>query len=526
MASNVIFKKSGLLKAMSRRVLAGFTLAAVSGIVGTTAIFAQEPKPGPSRQVVIPAVKETKLKNGLTVAVVERRGVPLVSVRLIVNTGSTSDDEHNAGLAMFTGSLLTKGTTTRSSEEIASTTEFFGSSIYTSIGLDNSTISFSVTKDKLESMLEVFSDVIQKPSFPEKEVTLTKSQFLDELKYNLTQPAFLSNYVASAYSFNDLPAGGTPESLSSIDRTQIQSYYSDSFVPDGSTLLFVGDIDAKKAFALSENYFGNWKNGSPKNNEGFQPEETVIELIQPKESVDREIAEKAAKPLLNRILVLDMPSSGQASVSFVSDSFNHGRIVWNDTTSSGEYSAGYFPATIMNSVLGGGYSSRLNYEIRIKRGLSYGAGSNFTWRAYDSKFQTRTQTKNESAAEVVEIVLQELQKLKKEKVSPAELLSRKAVIIGTYGLSIETNIGVSNVLSELYSDSIPSGEMSKFIERVEAVTGDQILTFTNENFVNGDIIIVGDYAKFKDDLARRFPNIKPEVISAAELDITKPNLRK
>jgi zinc protease len=181
----------------------------------------------------------------------------------------------------------------------------------------------------------------------------------------------------------------------------------------------------------------------------------------------------------------------------------------------------------LNSLLGGGYSSRLNQEIRIKRGLSYGAGSSFGWRWDSSTFSTRTQTKNESAAEVVELVLAEIERLAEdESISAAELDPRKSVLTGGFGRRIETTGGLVNALADLYTFDIPPAELNRYMTNVNSVTDKQIRGFAKSNLLGGDVIIVGDYSIFRDDLAKRFPNIKPVVIPASELDITKPGLRK
>jgi zinc protease len=186
----------------------------------------------------------------------------------------------------------------------------------------------------------------------------------------------------------------------------------------------------------------------------------------------------------------------------------------------------YFPASVLNSLLGGGYSSRLNQEIRIKRGLSYGAGSSFSWRNSASNFGTRTQTKNESAAEVAELVLAEVKKLGSNTATANELVSRKSVLTGNFGRNLETNEGLATAIADLYSFELPTSELNSYTKSVQAVSDSQIRDFAKANLNGGDIIIVGDYAKFKDDLAKRFPNMKVELIKADALDLSKDNLQK
>jgi zinc protease len=225
----------------------------------------------------------------------------------------------------------------------------------------------------------------------------------------------------------------------------------------------------------------------------------------------------------NRLLVVDLPDAGQASVAY-NRTVGSGRS--EASASQIRPSAGYFPASVLNSLLGGGYSSRLNQEIRIKRGLSYGAGSGFAWRWNNSNFSTRTQTKNESAPEVAELVLAEVKRLTEGEIGEAELTPRKSVLTGGFGRNIETTGGLVSALAELYTFDLPATELNRFMSNVNAISDAQIRDFAKANLLGGDIIIVGDYAKFKDDLAKRFPHAKLDVIKAEAIDLSKDNLRK
>ena len=180
----------------------------------------------------------------------------------------------------------------------------------------------------------------------------------------------------------------------------------------------------------------------------------------------------------------------------------------------------------MNSVLGGGYSSRLNQEIRIKRGLSYGAGSSFAWRDTASNFSTSTQTKSETAAEVARLVLEEIDKLSEGSISTAELDPRKLVVSGDFARDLETTIGLAGRIAELYSFGLKPTEMNVYIHNVRAVTPAQIRSFAAASLRGGDIVVVGDAKFFLDDLRKRFPNYLVNVIPAAEVDIEKDSLRK
>lgn len=489
-------------------------LGILAALYGAASAQEKPPTPGAPKTVSIPAVKEKKLANGLTIAVVERKNVPLVSVQMMFGSGVTSEDLETAGLANMTANLLTKGTKTRSATQIAEQMEFLGSGIFTGAGLDDSNVTISVTSDKIDKAMTILSDVILHPSFPDKEIELAKSQSLDNLNNNLQQPGFLSSYVASVYSFYGNPASGTPKSINAMNRKTISDFYRENYYPENATLIFVGDITAARAFAIAQKLFGAWKN--PKKEKSDTPAMMITETVG---SFENRKQAEAQQPIVKRMLVIDLPDAGQASVAFTKSAQFAGRITYNDEKKRGETSESYFPAIVMNSIFGGGYSSRLNQEVRIKRGLSYGAGSSFNWRAYDSRFSTRTQTKNESAAEVAELVVEEIEKLGKSNISENEITSRKAVLTGDFGRDLETNFGLLGAVADLYSNLLPASELNSYMNSVRSVTDTQVKQFARENLRGGDVIIVGDYAKFKDDLKRRFPNMRIEIIKAADLDL-------
>jgi zinc protease len=489
-----------------RKIFAPSRLCAFALIlfVSNSAIFAQTetpPKPGVPKSVIVPAVKEKTLPNGLTVAVIERKNVPLVTVGLLIKSGANSEEMSKAGLADMTASLLTKGTATRTATQVAEEMEFLGGSINTGASWNNSRVIVNVMSDKLDRAMAIMADAVLNPAFKQDEIDLLKSQVLDGLTFNLKQPGFLANYVASKYSFNEHPAGGTPKSIDSITRDDIVRFRNENYVPKNAVLIFTGDITLSGAIALADKYFGAWKSTNELPLGWGLPHPT------------------RANTQAGRILVVDLPKSGQAAVKYLKP-LEVGRV------GSGAVSSIYYPASVMNSVLGGGYSSRLNQEIRIKRGLSYGAGSGFGWRNGATNFATSTQTKNESAAEVAELVLAEIKKLTDSAISATELDPRKLVLTGNFGQAIETTSGLAEIVTELYTFGLPTAELNAYMKNVQGVTDAQIVDFAKTNLLGGDIIIVGDYSVFKDDLKKRFPNMKIKVIKADDLDLSKDDLEK
>lgn len=506
----------------TQRLLFNFTFAplrlcafALISAVFSLTIFAQtqEPKPGAAKPLKVPTVKEKKLPNGLTVTTVERKNVPLVTIQLVIGTGANIEDSSKAGLAKMTATLLTKGTKTRSAKQIAEQIEFLGGSINSGAGWNGSEVSITVSSDKLDQALAILADVVLNPTFKEVEIELLKGQMLDELTYNLQDPGFLAGYVGSKYSFGEHPIGGTVESINKITREDIVEFHKENYLSISAVLIFTGDTTAIKANTLAQKAFSKW--------EVLKVMDTVSEVPSTEMNV---MVKNKEQQVAKRLLVIDLPNSGQAAVNYLYP-VKIERTIYDDKDRAST-SKDFYAASVLNSVLGGGYSSRLNQEIRIKRGLSYGAGSGFAWRNGGTNFGARTQTKNESAAEVAELIVGEIKRLTETDVSQTEMSPRKLVLIGDFGRELETTQGLADSLAELYTFGLPTTELNSFMKNVQAVTDKQVRDFAKNNLLGGDLVIVGDYAKFKDDLTKRFPNMTIDVIKADELDLSKENLRK
>jgi len=467
---------------------------------------AQETPPVPSAppSLNIPQVKSGRLPNQLEVVSVERRNVPLVTVSLLVKGGANAETGAQAGLADMTASLLLKGTKTRTATQIAEEIEFLGGNINSGANWNSTVVTINVTSDKLDQALAIMSDTVLNPTFLPKEIQLYKTQAIDSLNVQLKQPSSLAGFVASRYSFGEHAASGTPESLSKINRASINSFYRQNFNPNNSVLIFAGDITQEKALTLARKYFSGWKNPPVRRNKGGGS----VTVGGGERREPREVFE--------RLLVIDLPNSGQAAVTYAKK-LNFGRLNENSN---------FFPSIVANSVLGGGYSARLNQEIRIKRGLSYGASSNLSWRAYSNNILARAQTKNVSAAQVAELIAAEINKLTTDSVLQDELAPRKAVLTGGFGRNLETTQGLAAQIAELYTFGLKPDELNSYMQNVRNVSDAQVKNFASANILGGDIIIVGDAKVFMDDLKKRFPNQKIEVISANELDLNSDNLRR
>jgi len=253
-----------------------------------------------------------------------------------------------------------------------------------------------------------------------------------------------------------------------------------------------GDTKAREAFALAERYFGDWK----------KPAEPLPPLPAPKPVA-------SAEP---RVVVVDKADAGQAAVLVARTGIHR-----NDPD--------YFRGLVANSVLSG-YSGRLNQEIRIKRGLSYGAGSLLDTRRNVGPFIASAQTKNQSAAQVAELLLGEVSRLATAPVPDIELNPRKAVVVGNFARNLETTAGLVAQVATLAVYGISFDEINRYIGNVQSITAGDVQRFAGSHLdARGtSIVIVGNAKEFLPDLRKEYPQL--EVIPMSELDLNTALLRK
>jgi zinc protease len=462
----------------------------------TLPVLAQQvapPPPAAPRDPKLPQPVEKTLDNGLRVIVVPKHDIPLVAARLMIRAGGAADPRGKAGLAALTATVLTKGTKTRGAEEISRGVEALGATLAANAGWDSTSIDLSVMSSNLPKAMEFVSDVARNATFTKDEFERERDQAIDAMQVDLTQPRAVGGAVVSRLLFAEAPYGGrlsgTPASLKRIKREDLAQFHRSRYVPQNAVLVMAGDIKAADAFTLAQNAFGAWKRGTG-------------EIAAPA---------RVAKPAAPRVVVVDMPDAGQASVSVARQGIRR-----TDT--------GYTQALVANSVLGGGYSSRLNQEIRIKRGLSYGAGSSFDPRLDVGPFAARTETKNESAAEVARILVDEVGRLSSSDVPDTELTPRKAALIGNFAQSLETTSGLVDEISGLALYDLPLSEINHYVSGIQSVTAEQVRKFAGTNLGRDlNVVIVGDAKQFLEPLQKQFGEV--EVLKVDELDLDSPTLR-
>ncbi|MEO7052659.1 MAG: pitrilysin family protein [Rhodanobacter sp.] len=456
---------------------------------------ATPPAPGPAARLSMPTPSAQRLANGLQVISVRRAGLPLVTAQLLVRRGGEMDPLQLAGLTDLTASLLSKGAAGKTAPQIAAAAEALGGTLNASAGWDESAVGITVTTPKLPAALSLLAEVVRQPDFSADELKRAKTQAVDDLRLQLSRPTALASLAASRGVFGAGAYGhsrnGTPDSIVRITRADVQRLHGELFRPDNAILILTGDVTPAQAQQLAQASFGDWqKPATP---------------LPP-----RPAGRVAGK--LPAILLIDQPGAGQAGVVAA-------------YPAPPRHAADYYIGTVANAVLGGSYSARLNEEIRIKRGLSYGATSRLQSLGDAGIWLAAAQTKNPSAPQVVDLMLEQFKQLGASRVSAEELAARKATLIGGYGRSLETTAGLAEQVAELAIYNVNLDEIGKYIAQVQAVTPRQIQKYAHQH-LDGDashVVVVGDAAQFAAAIRMQHP--QAVLLQSTALDLDSPTLQ-
>lgn len=317
------------------------TVQLVSAIAGVD----KAPPPSASHDITFVVPKEDRLENGLRVIVAERPGVPLLAAELLVRTGAEVDPEGRAGVASMTGSLLTKGSERMTAPQIASAIESLGGEMESGARWDSSSAILVVLSNNAGPALGILAEVVLHPAFKQEEIDRLKNQTLDGLRVMLQQPGALARYVTDRVVYGSgeygHAAGGTMETVQAIQRDDLVKVYKTYYTPENATLILAGGITLEQGMKYARQFFGDWKADPSATKDAPRPE---------------------APEWKPENVVVDMPEAGQAAVTVAKPAIKRS-------------SPDYYTGLVVNAALGTGFVSRLNREIRIKRGLSYGARS-------------------------------------------------------------------------------------------------------------------------------------------------------
>lgn len=428
------------------------------------------PRPLPSRPVTFPPYEIRKMSNGMQVVLVSQNEQPAISVRLLIRAGAAYDPKGKNGLAMMAATLLDQGAGKRDAEQIAEEIDFIGGVLGTGAGTDLTYVNAVVMKDSYNVALDLLSDIVQRPTFAPEEIERQRAQALSALKVSAEDPDSVADRVIDRliYGFHPygMPGAGTPESLASLTRQDLLDYHKKYFVPNNALLAVVGDIKPDDAMAGLEKYFASWKPANV----------PAVNVTEPPDAT-------------RRVIVVDKKDTVQTEIRV-------GQIAI--PRKHPDYEA----IDQAVKILGGEGANRLQQVLRSQKQLTYGASADLDTYQWAGAVIAETDTRTETTAEALRVMVDEFTRLQRERVSDGELEGAQDYMVGHFPLTIEVPDAIATqVLNQLFYD-LPVDDLPKYRERVLKVTPDEIQRVARW-FIRPSqlsIVLVGDADKFVNDL--------------------------
>lgn len=423
---------------MSRRGVKAAKAAKRPGKPGATK--AGPKAPAALSEIKLPPLHETRTGSGLTVLVAPRGPLPLVTLRLTVLSGSSVDPGGKEGLADFTAQLCRRGTARMSADEINEAVEFVGAALFAGTSEDVVTFGIISPAEHALAMLDVLAQVATEPSFPAHEVESARTRALAQLANDLDDPALLADRAMVRALWGDHPYGhdiaGGSRSVASFTREDAERFHRERLGPRVAQLVVVGAAEPGVMVEAADRAFARWSGG-------------------PAAAPELAVPERAA--LAGRVVVVDKPDQTQSQVRLGSVAFRKSH-------------PDYLSSQVVNAVLGGGFTSRLVDEIRVNRGLSYGASSYFDPSRVSGSFQISTFTKTETTREIVEVALEEVSRMRRDGPRRPELAKAKQYLCGLYPLRLETNESLAGAIADTRVNGLGDDYLQRYRSRVMDVS--------------------------------------------------------
>jgi len=455
------------------------------------------PASGAPRPFNFPNAATKTLPNGLRVFVVTDHSEPAVAARLLIlSAGSIKDPQDMPGVAQMTANMLTQGTEKRSARDIAEAIDFVGGSLGASAGKDSTTVMLDVVKKDFDTGLDLMSDVVLHPAFKAEELERQRQQLLSGLTVQYSDPDYLASTIFSRVVYGSSPYGwpeeGTPDTAKKLDSAQLAKFHDANYAPNQSLLAFAGDITPEEAFAAAEKYFGAWPM-------------TVITIAPP----------VAPAPTAGmHIWLIDKPDAVQTQIRV-------GKLGIRRADPN------YIPVVVMNRIFGGGYNSRLNTEVRVKKGLTYSAYSSFNPHLYAGSFAVGTYTRTAATVDATKLVVDLIAKMSTGDVTPQEMDFARDYLAGVYPIQSETAEQVADRVLTVVAFGLPSDYNYTYTERISAVTAAHVREMTQKYLSASDLdlVLAGNVGAFRDALKKAFPDAKYDEIPFDQVDVLAPDLR-
>ncbi len=486
---------------MNRCAFVGMAALVASAIAVPTAAQVKDwpsmrpPRPLAAREVRFPDYEIKTLPNGLRVVAVPHHEQPAVSLRLLIAAGSAYDPIEKPGVASLMASVLDQGTKSRSAQQIAIAIDNLGGALGVGTGTDLSFVNAVALKEDFAFALDLVSDVARNPAFAPEEIERQRQQVLSGLQVTYDDPEYIAGIVFDRLVFGFHPYGrpsvGTPASIRAITRDDLAAFHDRYFTPNNAILAVVGDVTAEEAFAGAERALGDWP----------RRELALPEFGDP-------------PPPTRRVVVVDRPGAVQTEIRV-------GHLGVPRT------SRDYTALDLAIKILGGEGANRLHRVLRSERGLTYGASAEFETLQRSGDFVAETNTRSETTAEALRLIVDEYWRLRRERVNRAELEGAQAYLAGNFPLTIETPSAIAlQVLNHMFY-GLDLADLEDFPERVHAVTPAEVQRVA-EMYLKPDrlaIVLVGDADRFVSQLkGAGFGEF--ERIALTDLDLDAPDLKR
>jgi zinc protease len=426
---------------------------------------AHPPDPQPTRPFTPPHIESFALGNGVHVLLVERHDLPIVVTQFVTKRGGDDAPVNRAGLASLVGTLLETGTTTRNSIELSDAYAALGAEHATWMSWDSGGGFVKVLTANYEPALTILADVIQHPSFAQDEIERARARRLAALQQEADSPRTLASNLAARTVYGEThPYGrsssGTEAGVRAITRQDIQRFYQTHFVPADGALVVVGDVTRASVTPVLERTFGRWHATAPR---------------------QRPVANPPALRPGTRVFVIDRPHAPQSAVSLAQAGVPR---------SSRDYAA----VVVMNTILGGMFSSRINLNLRERHAYTYGAGSSFQFRHGAGPFSIGGAIVTDHTADAVHEILDELARMRNGDVTAEELALAKARVTESLPSRFETTDQTASAVSDLFAYGLPLDEYATITARINAVTAADVRRVAQQ-YLDPDharIVVVGD----------------------------------
>jgi zinc protease len=418
---------------------------------------------GAVRPLTVPRVEERTLENGLRILVVEHHELPVVDAQLIVRTGGEADPARHTGLAGIMAQMLSEGTTTRSALQIADQEAFLGISVDAGSGWDASFVTLHAPTRVLDSAMALFADVALRPTFPQRELERIRKERLTDLLQLRDRPSAIASRAFSTLLFGQehpygRPLSGTEASVRNITRSDLRTFFDRYYRPNNATLVVVGDVTPDDVVRRATALFGGWKRANV-------PTTTVA---------------AATPPARTTVYLIDKPGAPQSSMRL-------------GTVGVARSTEDFFPLMVMNTVLGGAFTSRLNQNLREKHGYTYGAGSSFGMRRAPGPFLAQAEV---VAAKTDSALIEFMRELKgvRENLPVDEVEKAKQYLQLGLPNEFETTSDIAGKLATLAIYDLPLDYYQSYAQRLSQVSAADVQRVaqryvTPENLA---IVIVGD----------------------------------